>query len=206
MDYPEKVSQIISRLSEIKAFHEYLQEFSQSNNQGRNDLGINLYGKLVLKDEETNGVYRIEQDDEILKRIKLRGLAQSYGFGTLFTEEEIVEDFGFFMVSKQPLLLPLKVDGFDIENESLDHLAPKSLVGRKITWKIFQDHKEKKDQIIEFFNDFKIGWFGDRNCGMTEDGKISIYDYTGRFSLTGDKTKFIYYKEGKQYEIDVSKL
>lgn len=207
MEYPKAMQKVLNLVQQIEGLHQQINKSSVELNSGREHLGLNLYGKFVFCDEENQKVYRIEMDDAIETRIALQKIAAQRGFGDLFTKEEIIEATDFYKISVQNLLQVVgdKVSSFPQSDRCLDHLS-NSLESRKITGKIIQDYPQKVAEIQELFNDFKIGWFHKNNCGLLPDGRISIFDYTGRFNLTHNNKIIIFYRGGKQYEIDISKL
>lgn len=206
MDYPKTMAEIVEKVRSVSRLHEEIETLSEQLNLGENDLGINLYGKLVIGDNDSETVYRIEQNDEVIKRIELKKIAEGMGFGELFVEETIIEDTGFFTISRQPMLKVLDkkiLSSFEVCDISIDHLAPNTDESKRITWKIFNDFPAARERIIALFDDFKLGWFGKNNCGIAKNGKISIFDFTGRFSINGKKDRIIFYRGGEQHEINI---
>lgn len=136
----------------------------------------------------------------------LKKLAKKFGISDLFGEEEIIDGNDLYTISKQKLYKKITdVSSFPLSDESFDHLSGGNEESRRITGKIMSDYSSKVDTIRTFFDDFKLGWFGLRNCGLDEDGKIVIFDYLGQFNFVGgSQNRILYYKEGSSHEIDVT--
>lgn len=175
-------------------------------NLGTDNLGINLFGKLVFVSDDRKYIYRVEPGDGIQLRIALKKLAKKFGISDLFGEEEIIGGNDIYTISKQKLYRKITdISDFPLSDESFDHLSGKNEETQRITGKIILDYTDKIDTIRTFFDDFKLGWFDSRNCGLDDNNRIVIFDYLGQFNFVGgSQNRVLYYKGGSPHEIDVT--
>lgn len=204
MDYPKNLQPLIDNLSSINDLYDFLRCKSQELNLGNQNLGINLYGKLVVAGED-GFIYRFESDKAIESRIALYKYAKKIGLPEFLCREDIVEVTKFYTVSRQKKLKPITEEYLkDIvpDTINLDQLATSEQT-LKISAIIRRDYEKycNFDKIVSFFKDFHIGWFGIRNIGLDESGDIKIFDYTGDFSLTS-RDKILFFREGEQVIVE----
>lgn len=157
--------------------------------QSANGLPIQLAwkNKTVFIDYENSIVYRIENKNEVYKRILLREYVLNKGLD-LFEIEEIILETSLYVITKQILLRSLYI------NEDFDYET-------KLKIQLGKRYELKQN----LFKQLGIIWFDNHNSGLNQNNEIRIFDYVS-ITVVVFTSKSIILKDGIGEELWIRPL
>lgn len=180
-----EIDDLLKSFTEIAINNNHIRNFSKRYNLSESSPNFNFFGKLVFPSEKQGRIIKIDTRLEGLKRIALYKEAAKRGID-IFVKPRIRKETELFIIFEEDkmneLWISIECDKPTImKMRSIDQMSD-SFEAKFISYRIKTDYQNQFDQIEDFFKEFHIGWFGLRNVGLDQYGKIKIFDYVANIS------------------------